>query len=194
MLKNFEEYINESLWKSGINRSKSGEERLEDKIHSNIKELKPVIFSDSYTYAFADKDFEIEGKTEFTWDEVEELKPHFEKHGWRLIREDEVMQTLMKNQKFSFCVGGKDMQDQGFKNKDTNETVFFTPQNIDVRNIVCRYWTEFDKKYDDNKKLKNFLFKDTANTFNISVYSQFKVTMRFVNKNSHYKIRLIKDI
>ena len=35
--------INEGLWSKGIERSKSGDERIEDKLpKNNIKELKPV--------------------------------------------------------------------------------------------------------------------------------------------------------
>lgn len=75
-----------SLWKSGINRAKSGEERIGDRINSNIYDLKMVDLDSKLPYYVADALLEIDGKNEFLYTDFlyNERKKFVEKHGWRI--------------------------------------------------------------------------------------------------------------
>ena len=64
MVKTFEEYINEGLWKSGIERSRTGIVRKEDEldIPNNVKDLNEIDFCPALPFVFADKDLELNGE------------------------------------------------------------------------------------------------------------------------------------
>lgn len=87
MIKRFDEYIEEGLWKSTVERAKKGLERLEDG-KSNIEKLKAIDLG--VDIEFADVDFKMGGKLKFTQKEARELEPYFEKHGWRLPTKEDI--------------------------------------------------------------------------------------------------------
>ena len=77
MVKKFEEYINEGLWSAGMKRVEDGEERKENKIHSNINELKPINIHDKLDYKFADDILVYDNKEVFTEKEFLEIQNNF---------------------------------------------------------------------------------------------------------------------
>ena len=52
MIKTFEEFINEGFWKDGINRAKSGEKRIEDRLPAFFqrKDVYPIKGYDNYFF------------------------------------------------------------------------------------------------------------------------------------------------
>lgn len=74
--------IDEGFWKDGIKRSKSGEQREEDKHHTNIEELKPVDIG--VEFYFADVDFCDAGEFYFNHEDMLNYKDFFAKYGWRV--------------------------------------------------------------------------------------------------------------
>ena len=73
MLKNFEEFIKEGFMTRSLNRDKSGEERKENKNHTNMDSLNSVDFNISYI-RISDDIFEYNGKTEFTKKEFNQIQ------------------------------------------------------------------------------------------------------------------------
>ena len=74
--------INEGFWKDSIKRAKSGEERLEDKHHTNIERLIPIDLG--VDFYFADIDFYDGDECEFTYEDALKYKDFFAKYGWRI--------------------------------------------------------------------------------------------------------------
>ena len=86
-----EKKLNEGLWSKGIERSKTGEERLGDVIDSNVKELKPVDLG--FDFLFADQNLIIEGNDRFTYADLKPYLEYIHKHGWRLMTKDEAIEA-----------------------------------------------------------------------------------------------------
>lgn len=197
-VKKYSDFIAEGLWKSGVNRAKSGEEREENKIRSNISELKPVNACNEFPFLFADDDFIVDGnKNTFTWHEVEQLKPYFEKNGWRLIGDDETrtMQSFYKKgEKCPFrWVEGED-DGFGIKNTETDEVAYFKPVKVWEKNYSkeeFRYWTDWSKN-ETEEDIQDF-FKNVAGTVIFDPWGHYKVTHQMVDRNEEWKIRLVKD-
>ena len=81
--------INESLWSKGIERSKSGNERIEDRLqNTNLYNLKSIDLG--LSFLLSDNYFEIDEKNKFLVEELNELLPEIKKTGWRLMTLDEV--------------------------------------------------------------------------------------------------------
>ena len=81
--------INESLWSKGIERSKSGNERIEDRLqNTNLYNLKSIDLG--LSLLLSDNYFEIDEKNKFLVEELNELLPEIKKTGWRLMTLDEV--------------------------------------------------------------------------------------------------------
>ena len=75
--------INEGFMTRSLNRNKSGEERLEDKIHSNIDKLKGIDIG--LPFLISDDILEIDNKEKISFDEYNQKYRSFvEKKGWRL--------------------------------------------------------------------------------------------------------------
>lgn len=196
-VKKYSDFIAEGMWKSGVNRAKSGEEREENKIHSNIRELKPVNVCNELPFLFADGDFIVDGnKNTFTWHEVENLKPHFEKNGWRLMRNDETSTLIALYKRGERCpfkwVEGED-DGFGIKNKETDEVAYFKPIKILKKNYSkkeCRYWTDW---HIEDTEDAGFFLKNMAGTVIFDPCGRFKVIHQMVDRNEEWKVRLIKD-
>lgn len=90
MIKKFDEFINESLWKKAIERSKTGEVRLGDRISSNIDELKPVDLGSDFPFVFADVDLIIEDKDRFNLNQYEDYMSGLNFQGWRLPNYEDI--------------------------------------------------------------------------------------------------------
>lgn len=161
--------INEGFLSKTINRARTGEDRKEDKIKSNIEQLEPVDLG--LPFLIADKDFELDEEVEnqnkkFKWSEVEQLKPMFNKHGWRLP-------TLKELQKYinqSFLDYEEVPTKQGAKitirNIDTHEKLYINPETW----FAHLYWCEFEMVWKINigRNRINSIFETTPKmyTFN----------------------------
>ena len=94
MVKTFEEYINEGLWKSGIERSRTGIVRKEDEldIPNNVKDLNEIDFCPELPFVFADKDLELNGEKKIPAGNFGEIEEKINKMGWRLPTIDEILE------------------------------------------------------------------------------------------------------
>ena len=120
MVLKFEEYINEGLWSKGIERSKSGEERLGDKIDSNINSLEGIDIG--LPFLIADMDLEVEGKDTFNFDEMNHYnKSVIEKNGWRIPTIKDLQNNLDKPfLKYTYKMGTIELL-----NKENNNSITF---------------------------------------------------------------------
>ena len=97
--------INEGLWKSGIERSRSGELRKEDRIPpNNLSELQEIDFIPTLPFVFADRNLEINGNEMISAGFYEHNYTKIEKSGWRLPTVDEIkyIQSLY-GKEYKFC-------------------------------------------------------------------------------------------
>ena len=89
MIKKFEDYIGEALWKSGIEISRAGVERKENQLPpNNIKELKEIDWG--FPFFIADSDLELNGKKNILMGDLKLHSDKIEKLGWRFMTEDDV--------------------------------------------------------------------------------------------------------
>lgn len=92
----FEDYINESLWKKGIERSKTGEERREDVINTNVNEFTEVDLSDELPFVFADMDLVFDDMKVFTYDEMLSAVDYISKKSdWRIMTDEEMLKYFL---------------------------------------------------------------------------------------------------
>ena len=87
MIKKFNEYIEEGLWKSGIERSKTGIVRKEDTItiENNLFELNDVDLGDFLDFVIADKDLRLNDEPRCGVEDFMVWMDKIEKNtGWRL--------------------------------------------------------------------------------------------------------------
>ena len=95
LMKEKETPLKEGLWSAGMKRVENNEDRLENKVNSNIKKLGEIDLG--FPFVFADKDFEVSGDNKFTWEQVQGFLPHIEAHGWRLLSDDDVYNFYTNN-------------------------------------------------------------------------------------------------
>lgn len=104
MIKKFDEYIKEGMWKSGIERAKSGEERLGELLESNINELKPIDLLPSLNFCVASDLLFIEDKFQMDADDwkTPKVSKLIKKFGWRIMNEGDLLS--LENFKSEFNV------------------------------------------------------------------------------------------
>lgn len=115
----FDEYVNEGLINKTLKRVRTGTERTENKIRSNIEDLKPVDLG--LPFLIADDDFELPDNEHnwFTWDAVEELKSTFRSNGWRLPTKEE-LKKYINDESFVYS---SDAAGFNISSKTTDETL-----------------------------------------------------------------------
>ena len=110
MILKFNDFIEEGFLSKTINRSKSGEERKEDMISSNIDQLKPIEIHNKLDIKFADDILIYNNKDVFTEKEMLELQDGFIKKYndrpgfdfWYVPHENDIKKMLkLKSIKFS---------------------------------------------------------------------------------------------
>lgn len=167
--------VTEGFWKDGIKRSKSGEERLEDKINSNISNIKESE-DIGLSFIISDQDFVYNGQEEFTEKEVYELLPIFEKYGWRLPKMHDGWAIKHK------CSLRRDKVDKN----------------------ICYLTKEYSRKgkveFDETEK-EYWLFPDYDTVkdmgyIHLNFINNIKIvhTDNFVDDTDKKRVRLIKDI
>lgn len=102
MILKFDEFINESLWKKGIERSKTGDVRLESKVNSNIDELKPVDLGSDFPFVFADVDLIIDDKDRFNSNQYEDYKSGLNLQGWRVPTSTDIKHVMKGFEKLDY--------------------------------------------------------------------------------------------
>ena len=100
MVLKFEEFINEGLWSKGIERSKTGEERMEEKIISNIDTLNGIDLGEDFL--ISDEYLSINGEDRFTLDEYRQYEEFIHSKGWRLPELDDIKTLGFSNRYISF--------------------------------------------------------------------------------------------
>lgn len=135
MIKKFQEYISEGLWKPAIQRTKSGEKRIGDRMNSNISNM--VAIDVGMKIEIADIDLEIEGEEQFTWGHLYEVYDQVLKLGWRLPTKSEIDRILSK---FIFYSERTD---------DDKKLIYFKSKKNQVRDIKVDMCV-LDKEYRDS--------------------------------------------
>lgn len=139
MVKKFNEFINEGFLSKTVNRAKSGEERIEEKVNSNLSELEEI---DMGVAIFADKDVIINDKDKFTRSEMESYIPFFEKNGWKVLTID-VVDNLKIKDIFPF-----DNQYVKVISKETNNVLIFDIGERIGRKNFRHWWVTGSDYYD----------------------------------------------
>ena len=165
--------VEEGFLSKTINRSKSGEERIEDRITSNIDELEEINLGD---IKIANEDIEIDGEEVFTYYDMIKYKPYIEKHGWKIL-DLETMVDIVHS--FDFDCFPYDDETYLIKHKKSNSEMLI-PRHRE-------WWV-------DNTNLKRKIsFAEHPN----STYGNVLSTIRNIDYNTRTKqallpIRLIR--
>ena len=193
--------INEGMWKSGVNRSKSGEERLEDKLNTNIKTLKTVDMGSNagVDVLFADKDLEINGRTSFTYDEMKSYIPYIEKQGWRVPTYDEMHSFFMN---CLITINGRKFRiNDVIRLEKFDDEVFFEIESVETGNSLY-FPLRKSKIATYNYDLEWYWllksdeeYKDRYGIITIAPerITTFSITTSFRDSVTKLRIRLVKD-
>ena len=172
--------INEGLWSKGIERSKTDNERIEDKIDSNIDELIPVDLG--FPFLIADKDFKIKDEKYhwFSYDDMKKYLKYFKKHGWRLLTNNEIKEYFLDETQHK-----KSEIILKFKANGGNKFSFFL-QNYPNKNEVelsLDAWYGINYWINDDSTIVKFL--NNAHGTDIRLLE--------IDKTDKCHIRLVKD-
>ena len=166
-------HIEEGFLSKTLGRAKSGEERIEDRITSNIDDLEEINLGD---IKIADEDIEINGEEVFTYYDMIKYKPYIEQHGWKIL-DLETMVNIVHSFDYS-CVPYDD------------ETYLISHKNSDDEILLprhCEWWV-------DNTNLKRKIsFAEHPNSTHGNVLStirNFDYNIRI--KHALLPIRLIR--
>ena len=169
-----------------MKRAQTGEERIEDKIDSNINSLQGVDVG--LPFLIADMDLEVDGKTTFSFDEMKHYKNTIiEKNGWRIPTIEDLQYNLDKPfLKFTY----EDYTYIELKNTKNNNSVIFDFPKKTINEIL--YWlvdSPITGPRGENRERYWQMF--IRHTFDISVANSFpnEIVGDYQDKN----IRLIKD-
>jgi hypothetical protein len=194
--------INESHWSEMNRRSQGIAVRKEDKIITNIDEIKPVDLGSNVPIYFADRDLEVNGEIEFTWEEVLGFITNIEKTGWELPPGPKGMQYLFYSGNQPPRFNNEDYKKKwipfqgGILTSRENDVELHFPSN---NKHVTNYWCA-----DDNYKkgdLDTYMIKmsgphATARSFEVGNPNDYygcliRTNNKMVDKKC--RVRLIKD-
>ena len=167
--------INEGFWKDGIKRAKSGEERLEDKLVSNIHQLKPIDMG--FRFLVADDVLSIDDIEYFDEDRLQEYKNFIHENGWRLM-------TVQEARLFAHNLSYKLENDTTLviKSPKTQNTIKL---NIEQYGAFVYYW--IDKGYTSS------LTADTTLKIELLNGGVCDASVSIGRLFHNYKIILVKD-
>ena len=203
MVKKFNEFIEEGFLSKTINRSKTGEIRLEKKLPSNnINQFKEIDLD--LPIVFADKDLVINGKDKFTWEEVEDYKEGIHYLGWRLPTWDEVKKYFLKKKSAS----SYELQDDFNIKKEYDEYKgdilhIYKLKNqsnqldIPITTLGQRYWADWSETFDEKLDEDTLKKRDTARAYVFYnpdyVHEKDIIFTTNEEKKNKIKVRLVKD-
>lgn len=158
MIKCFEEFIktNESFWKSGIQRSKTDVTRMEDRIESNLYDLRPVDLDSNFPFYVADDILTINGDDFICYGDFCDSKEQkeVEQQGWRLITPDELY--LIKKHAIIFyekILDGYPTQRVNFTIRGDEGTIHFNVHSDTIPKYIS-LWSQHD---DSDKYAKEYV-------------------------------------
>ena len=195
MIKKFEEYISEGLWKSGVDRAKNNIDRLEESYVTNVKELNEIDQGSDVPFYIADRDTIIDDECEWLSDNLDEYEHYLQKFGWRLPYRDEVLKYITtslgdqinKERHFVSVTtkGYKKYSDLGITSKETKQKVEFFAQKKDYLNRM-HYWL---RVRDDDEQMAQLILRP------LESQPSNAVTCELCPKsgNVYRRIRLVKD-
>ena len=172
-----------------LNRNKSGEERIENKITSNINDLVEVDLG--LPFYFADKDLIVDKSDNFQKEDVLRLLNHFEKNGWRLPTKKDFFNNVVSEKN-----DGTIIMDFLFRKREGKNEFYLelkgNGNKIELpfeSRLATFYWLGDDIFEKDCIKL--WLIENGLSTTKIKLVVVCDVPF-FVERNK-MKIRLIKD-
>lgn len=134
--------INEGLWKSSVERAKSGEKRIGERMVSNIKDMSAIDVG--MKIEFANIDLEIDGEDQITWPHLYNIYDQILKLGWRLPTESEVDRILSKFNFYAEQVGDGDkgiyLQSKRNQTRDIKVDMCVLDKNNEDAHV--KYWYE----------------------------------------------------
>lgn len=184
------------LWSKGVERNLTGEDRLEDKHVSNIKDFKEVDLG--FPFVFADVDLIVDGNDDFTWYDFENLRSYIEKTGWRLPNFEEINRLFFKHSSREIT---HDYIIFDYERKNGYDVAHISVKNfpgvldVNIDNPHATYfWADWSSKQDEiNPKAD----KTTARMWMIRndkyVRSGDYFSTGNLYKDKQIKIRLVKD-
>lgn len=93
MILNFDEYTNEGLVNKTLKRIRTGRERIEDVIKTNVDEYEEVDLG--LPFVFANVNLIVGGDDTFTFGELMKYMKVIKKTGWRLLSPEDVKRHLL---------------------------------------------------------------------------------------------------
>ena len=212
----FEEFINERLFKSSIDRIKSGEARLEDSI-GNLHQLQEINLSNELSFVFSDIYFNINGELEITANDFYEIYDKIKESGWRLMNENDLeeFQKYIGNHNkstkyrytselpYDFKFDKSEFKpspwgQNGFVFATSNKKPIITLKDKETKNEVDFYCGAYNTSCNSelleltNPKNENFY------TFQLEIRTEnvlfcHKISNSYRHTDSKFLIRLIKD-
>ena len=196
MIPNFKEYIKEGLWSKGIERSKTGEERLGDKLVTNIDQLNWIDLG--FDFLISDVNFEIDGNEKITYIELENAFSHIKSKGCRVPGWHELKSSLLKSQGtplelYDWLKVYTKSEQRGthvyLESDKTHKKVEFYIDNPYGQSYWCRY--------DKTSLEKNSASIQNARIMRINdpkyAYEGMLFSFENEDKNEKLKVRLVKD-
>ena len=170
--------ILETYWSNMNRRSQGTLTRKEDIIKSNVKDMVPVDLGLSVLWA--DRDLEIDGKTEFTIDKVEDYEPA----GWRRPTREEADELFKNCKKWT---SNKNQMAPRLR-MDTYQVTFHNNGNELVFNCRFGKYNEFFERENTEQEgyWSSFEFREDGSFLPHSVYSMVKL-------NEPARVRFVKD-
>ena len=213
----FEEFVNERLFKSSIDRIKSGEVRLEDSI-GNLHQLKEVNLSDDLSFVFSDAYFILDDEDEMTIDNFYKIYDTVKESGWRLMNKNDLteFQKYIGNHNksskyrytselsYDFKFNSLDFKpspwgQKGFVFASSNKKPIITIKDKKTDNEIDFYSGAYSTSYNSHlielpEHFKLYTFNFEIRTENVLFCKKVDNSLRTAKDNElKYLIRLIKD-
>lgn len=186
---NFDEFtVNEGFINKTLKRVRTGEERIEDKITTNIDEFSEIDLG--FPFVFADRVLEVDGKDMMTNLELMSYMKTINKKntGWRLLTRDDIYNNfltekkLLKNNFYTQYI---------FKgNKQQRAVAHVLFGNSEIKNTgelvleIGNYWMEGES--DDS-------FADVWRIRDSRMWKDSCMSVKVMNVEEYHKVIMVKD-
>lgn len=186
--------MNEGFLNKTLKRVRTGEERTEDKLNTNLDELKPIDICEDFPFFFADKDFSVvrddldDDEYElFDFREGEKFDEYASKKGWRLPWSEDIEKiiNILKEKKKKLTP----KEFANFSNEMYEKFCDIECDNPDWDEYIpfwCSDLNDYDSE-DDYYDAEGWYWYIT----DMGLDSRVHLSMKAQNRNCH--IRLIKD-
>ena len=197
MIPKFEDFLKEGFLSKTYDRYRTGEDRLEDKIITNISKFKEIDMG--FPFVFADIDLEVNGNDKFTWDEIMQYQEQINKTGWRMVGWCEFRDNFMKSRhlpselsndltsKYEYELNNFTIY---IKSKITKNTLEFFVNNKYGQNYWCIDDYVTTSKYASNNNNTQRVFRVSAPEYG---YKGMILSCENESVDRKVKVRLVKD-